>query len=64
MEGLTDGGGMLTLFDAQGRVVWQQSSVRHPASIINVSDLPSGLYQVCLQTENGLVTKGLVVNKQ
>jgi len=55
---------MLTLFDAQGRVVWQQSSVRHPASIINVSDLPSGLYQVCLQTENGLVTKGLVVNKQ
>jgi len=63
MEGLTDGGGMLTLFDAQGRVVWQQSSVQHPAFSINVSDLPSGLYRVCLQTENGLVTKGLVVSK-
>jgi hypothetical protein len=63
LEGLPESGGQLTVFDAQGRVVWQQSNVLSPTASINVSDLPSGLYQVRLQTENGVVTKGLVVSR-
>ena len=63
IEGLTESGGTIIVFDAQGRVVWQQSNVQSPTSSVNVSDLPSGLYQVRLQTENGVVTKGLVVSR-
>jgi hypothetical protein len=63
IEGLTESGGQLTVFDAQGRVVRQQFNVVSPTASINVSDLPSGLYQVRLQTVHGLVTKALVVSR-
>jgi len=32
VEGLTESGGTIMGFDAQGRVVWQWSSVQRPAS--------------------------------
>jgi hypothetical protein len=63
LEGLPENGGQLTVFDAQGRVVRPQSSVQSPMTSIHISDLPSGLYQVRLQTEHGVVTKGLVVTR-
>jgi hypothetical protein len=63
LEGLRESGGQLTVFDAQGRVVWQQFNVLSPTTSIHVYDLPTGLYQVRLQTEQGVVTKPLVVSR-
>jgi hypothetical protein len=63
VEGLSENGGEITVLDAHGRVVWQQANVQHPTSSIDVSTLPSGLYQVQLLTERGVVTKGLVVSR-
>jgi|GEM_PF-1783082 len=61
VEGLTESGGTIMGFDAQGRVVWQWSSVQRPTSCIYVSNLPSGLYQVRLKTENGAGGEQMVV---
>ncbi len=63
VEGLSENGGEITVLDAQGRVVWQQTNVQHTRTSIDVSTLPSGLYQVQLLTERGVVTKGLVVSR-
>jgi hypothetical protein len=61
IEGLSESGGQLTVFDAQGRVVWQQFNVLSTTATIHVADLPSGLYLVTLQSERRTVTKRLVV---
>ena len=60
IEGLGEKGGDLTLFDAQGRVVWQQQRVQSQTSNINLSDLPSGLYFVTLRSAGTVLTKRLV----
>ncbi len=60
VEGMSEKGGDLTLYDAQGRMVWQQSKIRSPTSNINVADLPAGLYFVTLRSEGAAVTKRLV----
>ena len=63
IENLGDRGGELAMYDAQGRMVWQQTHVQEPVYSIDVSALPSGLYQVRLRTERGMVAKSLVVNR-
>ncbi len=63
VEGLGESGGDMTVFDAQGRAVWQKASVQESTYSIDVSNLPSGLYQVRLRTEHGVVTKALVVSR-
>ncbi len=60
VEGLGEKGGDLSVYDAQGRVVWQQSSILSPTSNINVADLPAGLYFVTLRSAGTVVTKRLV----
>ena len=61
---LGDGTGHLLLFDALGRLVWQQRIAEgQTTGTFDVSPFADGLYQVSLHTEKGVVTKGLVVNK-
>ena len=60
VEGLGENGGEITVFDAQGHVVRQQSKVLSPTSNINVADLPAGLYFVTLRSAGTVVTKRLV----
>lgn len=68
IEGVDESGGELTVFDAMGRMVWQQS-VAPPAMnaqqliTVDVSNLASGLYQVRLNTSGGVASKGLIVNR-
>jgi len=65
-EGVGEKGGDLTLFDQLGRMVWQQSVTAEQTQValdVNRSNFASGVYQVRLRTEYGMVTKGLVVNK-
>lgn len=66
LEGLGRNGGRLTLFDQLGRMAWQQSVTSeqvHVSLDVNQSNLAPGLYRVRLLTEQGIVTKGLVINK-
>ncbi len=60
VEGLGENGGEITIFDAQGHVVRQQSKVLSPTSNINVADLPAGLYFVTLRSAGTVLTKRLV----
>ena len=62
-ETLTSTGSDLSVFDAQGRMVWQQSNLLSPTANINVADLPSGLYFVSLRSAGTVVTKRLVVSR-
>jgi|GEM_PF-1475994 len=62
VEGLDENGGALTVLDATSRMVWQQT-ISQQLTQLNVADFPAGIYQVCLRTVNGVVTKSLVVSK-
>jgi hypothetical protein len=66
LEGVGEQGGELTLFDPLGRMVWQQrlTGMQTQVSLdVSNSNFSSGIYQVRLRTEDGMVTKGMVVNK-
>jgi len=68
VEGLDENGGMLSVYDPMGRMVWQSALASlatddRQQATINVADFPTGLYRVRLQTENGCAAKTLVVNK-
>jgi hypothetical protein len=69
VENVDSKGGALTVFDAQGRVVWQQNIAPAPAPTqafqvtVPVSHLPAGLYPVRLLTEGKVETKMLTVSR-
>ena len=66
LEGVGEKGGHLSVFDPLGRMVWEQSvtATQTEGSLDMIRlDFASGVYQVRLRTEYGMVTKGLVVNK-
>ena len=64
MEGVGEKGGDLTVFDPLGRMVWEQSvTAQQQQVVLELSQFATGAYQVRLRTENGMVTKGLVVSK-
>ncbi|MFN0033790.1 MAG: T9SS type A sorting domain-containing protein, partial [Saprospiraceae bacterium] len=60
-ENLGEKGGELTVFDAQGRVVWQRIVEADSSQRLDTSMFSPGLYRVCLRTEQGVVTKALVI---
>ena len=75
MENLGKMGGVLTVYDVQGRRVWQQmvegvERVEHvertsaqQSQHLNTSTLPPGLYFVTLRSEGQVATKRLVVSR-
>jgi hypothetical protein len=66
MEGMDDSGGVLSVFDPMGRLVLRQvlnSDQQTTTLNLENSEFTPGLYRVSLRTENGMVTKTLVVYK-
>jgi hypothetical protein len=61
VDGLDENGGILTVFDATGRMVWQQKITS--SQRIQLSEFSSGVYQVSLCTEKEMITKSLKVNR-
>ena len=62
MEGVGVNGGTLMVFDPLGRLV-QQQMIAHDqrTSTLQVAEFAIGLYRICLKTDDGMVTKTLVV---
>jgi hypothetical protein len=62
MEGIGVNGGTLMVFDPLGRLV-QQQMIAHDqrTSTLQVAEFAIGLYRICLKTDDGMVTKTLVV---
>lgn len=68
---LSETGGMLSVFDAQGRMMWLQRI--EPETVTNAADWQaridldggwkSGIYMVALHTEGQTVTRRLVVSR-
>ena len=66
LDGVGEKGGELMVMDPLGRIVWRQNvGARQTEALLDVVEakLASGVYQVRLRTEQGMVTKGLVVNQ-
>ncbi len=66
MEGVGERGGELLVFDPLGRLVLRQvvAARQQTASFdVGAAEFATGLYQVSLRSENGMVTKSLVVSK-
>lgn len=67
IEGLDEKGGVLSVFDAQGRLMWQRildtDTQQWTTQQLRVADFPTGFYRVCLRTASGMVAKSLVVGK-
>jgi HYR domain len=66
IEGVGAGGGTLLVFDAVGRLVLRQviaAQQRTAVFQVDDSEFAPGMYRVNLRTENGMVTKMLVVVK-
>ena len=66
IENLGEKSGELTVIDAQGRRVWQQTidfqgvqQTQH----LNISTFAPGLYFVTLRSEGAVLTKRLAVNR-
>jgi hypothetical protein len=58
------GGGALQVFDPLGRLVQQQMIAQDQhTTVLQVSEFAIGLYRICLKTDDGMVTKTLVVVK-
>lgn len=55
----------LSIFDAQGKMVWRQQidKVVSQPVVVSLADLSSGLYFVALRSEKQVATKRLVINK-
>ena len=67
IEDIGAGGGTLLVFDAVGRLVLRQVIAEQQRTFIfqvDGSEFAPGLYRVNLKTENGMVTKTLVVVKE
>ncbi len=62
-EGLDASGGTLTVFDAQGRMVWQQRSAGEQMRIDLDDRWQAGVYLVRLDTKDQVLTKRLVVSR-
>jgi HYR domain len=64
IDGVGVGGGTLLVFDPLGRLVQQQMIAKdQPISTLQVAEFALGLYRICLKTDDGMVTKTLVVVK-
>jgi hypothetical protein len=66
MEGLDETGGELTVFDAAGRMVWQQQLTTTDSMVIldvSESKWAAGLYFVTLRSRDHVVTKRLTVSR-
>ena len=70
MEGLGESGSGLTVFDAQGRTVWQRRVGSSEALTggaltldVSVEKFAAGLYFVTLRSDGQVVTKRLVVQR-
>lgn len=63
VSGLGEGSGELTVFDAQGRMMFQPSAVSREPATIDLTDFPTGLYFVTLRSDGAVVTKRLMVSK-
>jgi hypothetical protein len=64
IEGVGAGGGALQVFDPLGRLVQQQMIAQDQhTTVLQVSEFAIGLYRICLKTDDGMVTKTLVVVK-
>ena len=66
LSGVGEHGGELLLFDPLGRMVLQQKVAGGQQTVsldLNSLGISSGLYQVSLRTESGVVTKGLIINR-
>ena len=65
IEGLGAGGGTLLVFDAVGRLVLRQVIAENQQiAVFQVDEFTPGLYRICLKTDDGMVTKTLVVVKE
>ncbi len=66
LDGMSEQGGELTIFDQLGHIAWQQSVTAEQVQVsldVHQSNFASGVYKVRLLTERGVVTKGLVINE-
>jgi len=65
LENLDESGGYLSVFDAQGRVVWQQKApVQQEQVVIDLSNRwAAGLYTVALRSGGEVLTKRLIVQR-
>lgn len=65
LENLDESGGYLSVFDAQGRVVWQQKApVQQEQVVIDLSNhWAAGLYTVALRSGGEVLTKRLIVQR-
>jgi len=55
----------IEIFDVMGKSAaivetWRAASLRQPTTTIDISHLPSGIYFVRIQTENGMVTRKII----
>ena len=65
VQGMTDRSGELIVLDALGRVVLRQDLAEgDQTGQFDVSNWPSGLYRVTVQTPSGVLTKALVVRRE
>ena len=65
LENLDESGGYLSVFDAQGRVVWQQKApVQQEQVVIDLSNRwAAGFYTVALRSGGEVLTKRLIVQQ-
>ena len=55
----------VTIFNVTGKVIWNHASqiLESPVIEVNLEDVPSGIYQVVLRTNNQIMFKKLVITK-
>jgi hypothetical protein len=65
MEGVDANGGTLLVFDQIGRLVQQQAiASEQRTTTLQVAEFAPGLYRIMLRTDDGMVTKTLVVVRE
>ena len=66
VDGLDEKEGILTVIDATGRLIWQQSvAAQQSTFLLNVLDqtFADGMYFVTLKVADKLITKRLIVSR-
>jgi len=48
------------VFDVRGKLVWSLQSTAQPTTTINISHLPTDIYFIRIQTENGVITRKII----
>jgi hypothetical protein len=57
---LLTGGATIELFDASGRLVFQEVAPANERQVVNLPPLSDGLYQLLIRTEEGIVSQKLM----